>query len=181
MPSVVDAGSTPARAHKKETNMACEICGRWDCTRSFHSLAAQYEFDRRKGMGVDDEEELRDQLMVANEALRDRITKLEAKNERLRAACIKKNYAIEHTLGRALGYVEPDGTVNVCEHTAETLAMGAARELSVRERQAEILAGEGWSNGKTVEPFKSERLSKALAQARAEIAKDAEVKPEAKP
>jgi hypothetical protein len=50
-------------------------------------------------------------------------------------------------------------------------------ELAVRERQAEILAGEGWSNGKTSDPFKSERLSNALSQARAEIAKETEAKP----
>lgn len=69
--------------------------------------------------------------------------------------------------------------VKLWEKRDEVKAM--SHELAVRERQAEILAGEGWSNGKTVEPFKSERLSKALSQSRAEIAKEAEVKPEVKP
>lgn len=60
--------------------------------------------------------------------------------------------------------------VKLWEKRDEVKAM--SHELAVRERQAEILAGEGWSNGKTVEPFKSERLSKALAQARVELAKE---------
>jgi cell division protein FtsB len=50
-------------------------------------------------------------------------------------------------------------------------------ELAVRERQAEILAEEGWSNGHTYEPLRARRLAKALAQARAELG---EVKPEPK-
>ena len=28
--------------------MSCEICGRGSCTRSFHSIEAQEEFDNRK-------------------------------------------------------------------------------------------------------------------------------------
>jgi hypothetical protein len=32
-------------AQSKSDNMSCEICGRGNCTRSFHSLESQREFD----------------------------------------------------------------------------------------------------------------------------------------
>lgn len=51
-------------------------------------------------------------------------------NERLKTAYIEQNFTICQTLGRALGYVEADGTVNVCNHTAETLAVEAATEIN---------------------------------------------------
>jgi len=35
--------------------MACEICGRSACTRSFHSLEEQEEFDTKTGRYSDDE------------------------------------------------------------------------------------------------------------------------------
>lgn len=67
--------------------------------------------------------------------------RLLAEVERLKSACIEQNYSIEQTLGRALGYVEADGTVNTCDHTAETLADEAERELAVRDRALRKLAG----------------------------------------
>lgn len=62
--------------------------------------------------------------------LKAELATLRAENERLRTACIEQNFAIEQTLGQALGYGEADGTVNVCNHTAETLADEAACELA---------------------------------------------------
>ena len=37
--------------------MSCEICGRSSCTRSFHSLEAQEEFDTKTGRYATDEEQ----------------------------------------------------------------------------------------------------------------------------
>lgn len=34
---------------KGKNNMACEICGRSSCTRSFHSFSEQDEFDTKTG------------------------------------------------------------------------------------------------------------------------------------
>ena len=34
---------------EKEDKMACEICGRSSCTRSFHSLQDQEDFDNKIG------------------------------------------------------------------------------------------------------------------------------------
>lgn len=48
--------------------MSCEICGRSSCTRSFHSIEAQEDFDARKEMS-DDVETLRcDELLAAAKA-----------------------------------------------------------------------------------------------------------------
>ena len=49
--------------------MACEICGRSSCTRSFHSLEAQREFDERQEMSSD-VEDLRLELQGARVELK---------------------------------------------------------------------------------------------------------------
>lgn len=73
--------------------------------------------------------------------LADTVEQLMEENERLRAACINSDNAVCQTLGKTLGYLrycddpanfpgatEADG-VCVGEHTAETLASEAAREI----------------------------------------------------
>lgn len=66
-----------------------------------------------------------------------RIEELEAEVARLRHALARSNYEITQTLGKALGYPlaypdtseVDDGSVCVGEHTAETLATEAAKEM----------------------------------------------------
>ena len=41
--------------NREENNMGCEICGRSDCTRSFHSLEEQEEFDTKTGRYAPDD------------------------------------------------------------------------------------------------------------------------------
>lgn len=48
--------------------MSCEICGRGSCTRSFHSIEAQEEFDERQSMS-DDVGTLREELQSARAEL----------------------------------------------------------------------------------------------------------------
>lgn len=124
------------------------------------------------------------QALADVEAVKNEIASTKAERDRFKAACIKQEFSISQTLGRALGYVEPDGTVNVCEHTAETLVMEAARELAVRDRAMELLDDrvirvyECFDGCKKYKKDECDCTSAALAQARAEIAK--EEKPEPK-
>lgn len=51
--------------------MSCEICGRGSCTRSFHSLEAQEEYDERQSM-PDDVDELRREVQELRREIEDK-------------------------------------------------------------------------------------------------------------
>ena len=52
--------------------MACEICNRFNCTRSFHSLAEQKEFDDNTGHIKEQvEERMKDELKRQISRLKD--------------------------------------------------------------------------------------------------------------
>lgn len=67
--------------------------------------------------------------MLCISQLRAALDEKDKEIERLRAAYNEQNFTITRTIGRALGYIEPDGTVNVCDHTAETLAEEVSNRL----------------------------------------------------
>jgi len=52
--------------------MSCEICGRNSCTRSFHSIREQEEFDKSE----EDLKEEFEQLRTENERLRNEVDKI---------------------------------------------------------------------------------------------------------
>lgn len=56
--------------------MSCEICGKGSCTRTFHSLAEQDEFDERQEMS-DDVEGLQCEIQALNERIKELESELE--------------------------------------------------------------------------------------------------------
>jgi len=71
--------------------------------------------------------------------LKTQMAELKANEQRHVLAYASQNATICKTLGRALGYIEPDGSVNVCDHTAETLAEEAAKKIGeFKAKNAEL-------------------------------------------
>ena len=45
--------------------MSCEICGRNNCTRSFHSLEEQEEYDYKRGDRIEDAKDKIKRVLIA--------------------------------------------------------------------------------------------------------------------
>lgn len=88
--------------------MSCEICGRGSCTRSFHSIEAQEEFDERQSMS-DDVDTLREELQSA----RAELAALRADAERYRVARAKVCIVGDafHVINLRPTYVAPDAAI----------------------------------------------------------------------
>jgi len=90
-------------------------------------------------------------------------------SKRLKDICVKQEYTVWKILSDALEYPTVDGLPTSGEHTAESLAMEAAKELEVRKRAFDIMDKDVWERFEGIRLIAVLTVKEAIKQARREI------------